>query len=152
MKEVIEVTEENIKEVKKHLKKLSRKNQKNNITISTTLKNKEIDDLRKIVTALNIEDIEKRYSYIYDEACNYLDNEFKTKNICDFKNNKCIAVREKMHNDSDYGCCYGRKRGLCKNFENKKCQISSLSCKSFTCRYLRKKVLLLWNVHIVTEL
>ena len=139
MKEVIEVTEKNIKEVKKYLKKLSCKNKKYDITISTTLNNNEIEDLKKIVTALNIKDIEKRYSYIYDEACYYLDNEFKTKNICDFQDNKCIAVRKKTCHDSDYGCCYGINRGVCKNLENKKCKISSLSCKLFTCRYLRKK-------------
>lgn len=92
------------------------------------------------VTAINIKDIKKRYSYIYDVVCNYLDNEFTINNLCDFENNKCISVRNKSHcSESVNGCCYGRNRGLCKHFKNNTCSIKSISCKLFTCRYLRKK-------------
>ena len=91
------------------------------------------------VTAANIKNIEKRYNYIYDIVCDYLDNEFQEKNICQFRNNKCIGVTDGYHcKESVNGCCYGRRRGLCKNFINGNCSIKSISCKLFTCRYLKK--------------
>lgn len=93
-----------------------------------------------IVHACNIKDIRMKYSYIYDIVCNYLDEAFEKNNWCDFKDNKCIAVRNKNHcSESLYGCCYGSKRGVCKNLENKHCKIKSLSCKLFFCRYLKKE-------------
>lgn len=93
-----------------------------------------------IIHALNIKNSKKRYSYIYDVVCNYLDNEFKINNICDFKDNKCISVRNNGHcEESCNGCCYGTNRELCINFKDGKCNIQSLSCKLFTCRYLKKK-------------
>ena len=93
----------------------------------------------QIIHALNIKDLEKRYSYIYDVVCDYLDQEFQFKDICNFKNNKCISVRNNGHcPNSKNGCCYGTNRGLCKNFQNGKCSIQSISCKMFTCRYLKK--------------
>ena len=99
-----------------------------------------IKDEIQMIHAVNIKDLEKRYSYIYDVVCNYLDNEFINKNICDFKDNKCISVRNHSHcSNSCNGCCYGTNRGLCKNFKDGKCIIKSISCKLFTCRYLKKQ-------------
>ena len=92
-----------------------------------------------MINAVNIKNTIERYNYIYDIACNYLDKKFKDNNFCNFKDNKCISVREKSHcKESLNGCCYGTKRGICKNFKNGKCTINSISCKLFTCRYLRK--------------
>lgn len=100
----------------------------------------EIKDKIHSIHALNIKDIKSRYSYIYDVVCDYLDNEFSNKNICDFIGNKCISVRCGGHcSDSINGCCSGTKRGLCKNFIDGKCTIKSISCKLFTCRYLREQ-------------
>ena len=63
------------------------------------------------VIASNIKNIEKRYNYIYDTVCDYLDNEFQEKNICQFKNNKCVGVTDGYHcKESINGCCFGRKR------------------------------------------
>ncbi|MBR3049162.1 MAG: hypothetical protein IKG58_01210 [Bacilli bacterium] len=105
--------------------------------------NKYDDDIKfKIycINALNIKDIKERYSYIYDVVCNYLDNKFNTDNICDFKNNRCISVRNNNHcSESKNGCCYGRKRGVCEHLKNNRCNIKSISCKLFTCRHLKKK-------------
>ena len=101
----------------------------------------DIDSKWKIhsVIASNIKNIEKRYNYIYDTVCDYLDKEFQEKNICQFRNNKCIGVTDGYHcKESINGCCFGRKRGLCKHFNNGKCNIKSISCKLFTCRYLKK--------------
>lgn len=91
------------------------------------------------VHALNIKNLELRYSYIYDVVCNFLDQEFVEKDICGFKDNICLSVKNKSHcEESKYGCCYGRNRGLCKNLIDGRCSIKSISCKLFTCRYLRK--------------
>ncbi len=90
------------------------------------------------INALNIKDIKKRYEYIYDTVCKYLDDEFSHKNLCQFQNNQCISVRNNSHcPSSKYGCCYGPKRGLCEHMKNGKCSIKSISCKLFTCRYLK---------------
>ena len=92
-----------------------------------------------LIHASNIKDIKKRYSYIYDIVCNYLDQEFNNKNICGFDHNVCLSVKNNGHcKESKNGCCYGRNRGLCKNFKNGKCTIKSISCKLFICRYLKK--------------
>lgn len=95
---------------------------------------------KQMIIASNEKDLEKRYSYIYDVVCTYLDNEFKNKNICCFENNRCISVRNNGHcRESLNGCCYGTKRGLCKNFKDGRCTIKAISCKLFTCRYLKKQ-------------
>ena len=45
-----------------------------------------------------------------------------------------------MHCDeSNNGCCYGKKRGVCEHLKNNKCTIKSITCKLFTCRYLKKQ-------------
>ena len=100
----------------------------------------EISDKIHCIHALNIKDLKKRYNYIYDVVCDYLDSEFNQNNICDFINDRCISVRNNGHcPESLHGCCYGRNRKLCKHNINNKCGIKSISCKLFTCKYLRKK-------------
>ena len=92
-----------------------------------------------MVHAVNIKNIKERYNYIYDISCKYLDYAFRINNWCNFKDNKCIGVLNNCHcNESLNGCCYGSKRGLCKNYINGECGIQSLSCKLFSCKYLRK--------------
>ena len=99
-----------------------------------------IKDKIHMIHALNIKDIKLRYSYIYDVVCDYLDYEFKVRNVCGFENGRCLSVRNNSHcPESCNGCCYGTNRGLCKNFIDGKCTIKSLSCKLFTCRYLKKQ-------------
>ena len=93
-----------------------------------------------MIHACNIKDLRDRYSYIYDIVCDYLDNTFKKNNWCDFKNNRCVSVRNSGHcSESVCGCCYGSKRGVCKYLDKDHCKIKSLSCKLFSCRYLKKK-------------
>ncbi len=99
------------------------------------------EDKLKIQTihAINLKNIKEKYSYIYDTVCDYLDNEFVQKNICGFEDNICQSVKHESHcKESKNGCCYGRNRGLCLNFKDNKCSIKSISCKLFTCRYLKK--------------
>ncbi len=89
-----------------------------------------------------------RYNYIYDSVCEYLDDFFYGKNLCDFKNNKC---GEKRNTSSVTGCCHhfkpkwlgplSPKLVLCEylNKENYTCDAKCLPCKLFTCDYLEKK-------------
>ena len=117
---------------------------KKNIAIKNiyVFDNPLIDELRPVIMALDIDDIEKRYRFIYDYVCSYLDNEFRTKNICDFKNDICISRRNFKSNPKNYpliyGCCFTKGR-VCPNLINYSCSIKCLSCKLFTCRYLTKK-------------
>lgn len=89
----------------------------------------------------------ERYNYIYDYVCNYLDNNFYKKNLCDFQNNKC---GEKRNTSSVTGCCHHYKYKIlgplsklveCEylNKENYTCEAKCLSCKLFTCDYLESK-------------
>lgn len=101
--------------------------------------NKDIMDMIYITHAINIKDKKERYSYIYDQVCKFLDKEFQVNNICRFEDNLCIGVRSHCHCQSEYGCCYGRKRGLCKNLVDNHCTIQSISCKLFVCNCLKKE-------------
>lgn len=89
----------------------------------------------------------KRYNYIYDTVCNYLDSFFYGKNLCDFKENQC---GEKRNTTSLTGCCHHYKNKFFGPFTkfvpceylNKKtytCDAQCISCKLFTCDYLEKK-------------
>ena len=130
------------KDIEKVYKKI--KSIKKNIVIKNiyVFDNPLIDELRAVITALDIVDIEKRYRFIYDYVCSYLDNQFKAKNICDFKNGVCVSRRNFKKNPKSYpliyGCCFTKGR-VCPNLINYSCSIKCLSCKLFTCRYLTKK-------------
>ena len=68
---------------------------------------KDVFDLIRSIKIVLLKRKIDRYEYIYDVACNYLDNEFITKNICDFKNDKCFAKR-------DFNCTCG----CCRHFKH----------------------------------
>lgn len=90
----------------------------------------------------------ERYNYIYDTVCNYLDEFFYGKNLCDFKNNKC---GEKQGTSSNIGCCHHYKNKLlgpliknnlvpCEHLRaDHTCGAKCISCKLFTCDYLERK-------------
>lgn len=108
----------------------------------------ELNKIKDFFIALYIDDIKEKYNYIYDRTCEELDNIFRSKNLCDFKNDSCIAQRLHKTKNETMGCCYSfyyRKdgfpinTGLCKYLSDKGCKIKSLKCKMFTCKYLRKK-------------
>ena len=90
--------------------------------------------------AINIKDKSKKYSFIYDTVCDYIDKKYLECNYCDFKDDVCVFFRNHpkiMHKD---GCCYSDARGgLCENLKNHRCQIKSISCKLYSCEYLRNK-------------
>lgn len=86
-----------------------------------------------------------KISIIYDTLCKDLDDIIKSCNYCFFINNKCIAQRDTNYNlnwpkNNKNGCCYVdiSLNETCKFLENKKCSTDCLSCKLFTCKYLKK--------------
>jgi hypothetical protein len=85
-------------------------------------------------------DLEKKYSQIIDYICDYLDNDMKTHNYCDFQGDECIANRLKKSVHENNGCCYKYKVGLCKHLKEGSCTIKCVSCKLFMCSYLESKV------------
>jgi hypothetical protein len=103
---------------------------------------KKLYMILNIISILNTKDKKEMYGLIYDYSCEYLDNEFSCKNICDFKDDMCIYNRSKNKGIKVSSCCErNRTRIICEKFDkvNKCCTIKCIGCKLFTCRYLRKK-------------
>lgn len=75
-----------------------------------------------------------RYTKSILYACKYLDNELKTENMCDFRDNKCIKHRYRNF-DRNTGCCPSN----CKFLDCKGCKTQNLSCKLILCDYLIEK-------------
>ena len=108
--------------------------------------NQDQNDFIQAINAIFYNTKYERYNYIYDTVCNYLDNYFYRKNLCDFKNNKC---GEKINTSSTTGCCHHFKNKwigplsklvLCEYLkEDYTCGAKCISCKLFTCDYLEKK-------------
>lgn len=100
--------------------------------------NKEVRQISLLTKALNIKDKKKRISFVYDKSCDLLDDDFYGKNICEFKDNKCI--HDRLHNASCDGCCRTND-GLrkCKYLENHRCKTKCLACKFHICYCIRKK-------------
>ena len=136
---LIKINSRNINKIIKKTRKIRKLCDKNNLKLEFIYQDKiKSKTLEEIEHAINIKDLEKRYSYIYDNICDYLDNKYKKCNYCDFKNDVCIYFRELKEFDHKNGCCYKVSRGgLCKYFKNKKCTIKSISCKLYSCEVLR---------------
>ncbi len=108
--------------------------------------NQSHNDFISAIRAIFYNNRYDRYNYIYDTVCDYLDSFFYGKNLCDFKNNKC---GEKRNTNSTIGCCRHFKIKLlgpltklvpCEHLkEDYTCGAKCISCKLFTCDYLRKK-------------
>lgn len=135
MKElIIEVKDINkeIKNTKKYLKYCD----KNNLKIKYITKDKTLKQIQK---AINEKNIEKRYSYIYDTICNYIDKKYLDCNYCDFKDDICKYFREKNLLLHKNGCCFSESRGgLCQYLDKDHCTIKSISCKLYSCPTLRE--------------
>jgi len=108
--------------------------------------NQDHNDFILAINAIFFKTRYERYNYIYDTVCDYLDNFFYGKNLCDFKNNKC---GEKRNTSSTTGCCNHFKHKwlgplsklvLCEHLkEDFSCGTKCISCKLFTCDFLEKK-------------
>jgi len=118
----------------------------------------QIEDTHKIVdqykyyicTAINavqIDNSKERCNYLYDEICFYLDNVCISKNLCEFKNDKCFVKR---NTDTTMGCChhypnkkwgmlYQKKMVPCEYLGEKGCTTKAIGCKMFMCDEINKK-------------
>ena len=114
----------------------------NSQNIAESEKEKRIEEVNEV---LKERDIEKRYSLIYDKICDYLDDEFRSNNVCGFKDNLCSKRRNMIakgikKDTYENGCCHGYRDGKdCQHLKNGRCQIKNIACKLFTCPYLRKR-------------
>lgn len=103
----------------------------------------ETDPINKLeaafIKAFNEKEIKKRYEFIYDYMCKYLDNNVCV--LCDFKNDKCIANRLGKSVHKENGCCYFRNEGFCILFKDKRCTNPNISCKLFMCEYVEKNIM-----------
>jgi len=120
-------------------------------TIKDINKDQNISDEEKderivvIKNILAIKDRFERYSKLYDMICDYLDTEFRTKNVCGFKDDLCSRRRDMIERgikkDSyKNGCCHGYKAGGdCVHLKDGHCTIKNIACKTFTCPFLRKQ-------------
>lgn len=95
--------------------------------------NSEDEEVINIVKALNIKNPFKRVGFIYDYCCQKLDSFYEGKNICEFKDNKCIVQQESNCKFCN-GCCR-----LCRYQTAKGCSTSNLSCKLFYCDTIQEK-------------
>ncbi|MBE6147212.1 MAG: hypothetical protein E7168_02630 [Firmicutes bacterium] len=107
---------------------------------------KEIQEKLKIIDSiLEYTDKSERYGYLYDLICDYLDQEFRGKNICGFSNNLCrrrCDMMERNITKDTYlnGCCHSYKTGKdCEHLTNQGCGIKNIACKTYTCFYLKKR-------------
>ena len=103
---------------------------------------KELDTILRMISILNAKTKKEKYELIYDYSCDYLDNEFITKKLCNFKDDMCVRNRCRTRGVKVSSCCERNKtRIICDKFDNvnKCCTIKSIGCKLFTCYYLRKK-------------
>ena len=121
-----------IKNTKKYLKYCD----KNNCKIKYNTDNY---DLKNIEKAINIKDINKRYSFIYDTVCDFIDKKYLECNYCEFKDDICKYFRKNNQLNHKNGCCYSDARGgLCEHLKDKHCNIKSISCKLYACPILRE--------------
>lgn len=99
---------------------------------------KQIKQISQVVEALNINNKKRKYEYVYDKACEVLDSSFYGKNVCEFRNNKCI--HDRVHNASEDGCCRNNKGNKkCMYLDNHLCTIKCLACKFHICHCIREK-------------
>ena len=91
-------------------------------------------DLKIIIDGLNIKNRYKRIYYVIDKTCDYIDEYYKDKNLCNFKNCTCECYRKKKLNYIN-GCC--RK---CRFQSNKGCTTKNVACKLFYCTYAKKDI------------
>ena len=99
---------------------------------------KSVKEYKPIIKEiLLLETLKEQYEAVYDLTCKDLDKQFKDHNFCDFKNNQCIAHRH-LGNTKTMGCCNTRG-SICPYLKNEQCSINCISCKLFTCNYLKRK-------------
>ena len=100
--------------------------------------NPELFQISTLVCALNIKSRKERLKYVYEKACDILDSDFYGKNVCEFKNNRCM--HDRIYAISEDGCCRTNDDSeKCIYLINHRCQIRCLACKFHICDCIRKK-------------
>lgn len=85
-----------------------------------------------IIYCLNIKNRKKRILYIYDKSYQLVDEYYKGKNLCKFKNNKCMIQKEASKREN--GCC-----GTCLYQSTSGCKTQNIACKLHYCLAVSKK-------------
>ena len=101
-----------------------------------------ISELTDILNLTTIKKYKDKCEYIYDSICEELESDIDRYNYCLFKGNKCIAQRENTpwpKNDTN-GCCFDLNKKIpCEHLKCISCDITCISCRLFTCRYLKDR-------------
>ena len=135
--------------------------EKSNINFCTNINNKKIkyiisnysDEVIDALKSINIPNEKEKISFIYDSIFNSLDKIWAKNNPCNFCNNYCEAARNHRYVYQDDGCCYSfeydnrlfstsliKNKQKCKYLgKDKRCTTKNLSCKFFTCKYLKNQ-------------
>lgn len=106
------------------------------------IKNIKLEDLIDTIKLESLNTKKAKYNYIYDKTCKTLDYEFETRNLCNFKDDKCI---EKAKTNVICGCCrhyknlFSKNLVKCEYLKNRKCTANCITCKLFTCDTLEKQ-------------
>ncbi|MDD2628368.1 MAG: hypothetical protein PHR25_03155 [Clostridia bacterium] len=101
-----------------------------------------IKELSEIIQLATYKRKPERYEYVYYLLCKKLETDIKKYNYCLFENNKCIAQREneKWPKNKLDGCCFNiSKKERCEYLSDKNCEINCVSCRLFTCKYLKRR-------------
>ncbi len=107
------------------------------------------EELEQINAILELPDLFSQYNYIYNKACEELDERFAKNNYCDFQNNICACQRNeakilrrllntfyKVNYTKEHG--FRVDAGLCYKLDGKRESQKCIACKLFTCQYLKK--------------
>lgn len=152
------------KQLLSRLLKLQRKCIKHDIDWEITMENESIsaifidnkgveinskfyNELEVVVNMAQIKGKRSRIEYIYDKSCEYLDNECRRLNYCDFKNDVCIAKRNPCRGkEKKMGCCYHvklfsfKESKMCEYLsKDGSCSAKCFACKLFTCDAIKEK-------------
>ena len=113
--------------------------------INNDMKNTMLIELSKLLRVCNIEDLEDKFSFIYDDMCSKMLEEALNLNYCDFLDDRCVTMRytNGFPHSKVNGCCantYMDKDKNCRYLnEDHSCSICSIACRAFTCEYLQKR-------------
>lgn len=111
------------------------------------INSKFYNELEVVINLAKIKNKKDRIEYIYDKSCEYLDNESRRLNYCDFKNDVCIAKRNPCKGkERKMGCCYHvklfslKESQLCEYLsKDGRCSTACLACKLYTCDAIKEK-------------
>lgn len=99
-------------------------------------------ELSELIKCVAIKSNREKHQYIYDTLCKKLEMNIEKYNYCLFEKNMCIAQRAKCEwpKATANGCCFDvTKNAECEHLNCKSCDITCISCRLFTCRYLKDR-------------